>query len=867
MKINDVEEMTIADFFNMCEKEDGKYQIDTPEGWQDINFLVKKKNRECYNLITKNGLELGCSSNHKILTNDGWKKVQNINVQNDFVITKNGEEEIIAKEFIGIKNTFDLQVNSNENRYYSNNIISHNCGKSLVCKAIAGTWGMPLLRLDFGRLFDSLVGQSEARVRSALRLAEAIAPCIDGNSIVYDSTGKPWAIKDILNFDEENLYTYSFNEKTLKTEKTKIQAVIRQPIKKEILCLKTWIGEINVTYDHKLMIIKNGIFEWTEARNVKKNDFLLCPKKLKREIDFLQWEDCVDKNTRLFSGNIWDKYKDTILPSERKKRKKSNSYYIKVKEINNIKNIDMPDKISIGRGGTASSTCQLKSLDLKQLYYLLGLVESDGYIAKKQNTIGFVNTEKSLHLEFRRIMINLFNIESKFYQNKNKHKNDMLPGLSDEPIFKKVYISSVTNKIIKIILKKSSEKLFNQEDQVIMSYLSGYFDGDGCITFDEKQQPRLIFCSKKQKSYEKIKRCLHILGILTSGNQKGFDVVISSFKDVESVANMLNLKHPDKFDKINFNMRLSKFSSSAHRERGYKIGKLLRECRIKNGLKTTDFSMSSSLISMYERKDQLLTEDKAEMINYVLSSRIGDENEICKIFNSDVIGVRVKEIQKKEKDWVYDLSIDKNYNFFVNNLLCKNCLLWIDEIEKGLSGVSSSGRTDGGTTSRVLSTFLTWMQEKKEAVFVVATANDHQAIPSEFLRAGRFDEIFFVDLPNAVERKDIFSVLLKKKGLKLENFNLDFLADKSNSEFYSGAELEKAIDNAMLMGFEDKRRKINSDDILVSLKSFRSLYQIRNETFLELQEWADSTQCLRANKQEKSKVNLGLTTEKTVDLD
>jgi len=192
------------------------------------------------------------------------------------------------------------------------------------------------------------------------------------------------------------------------------------------------------------------------------------------------------------------------------------------------------------------------------------------------------------------------------------------------------------------------------------------------------------------------------------------------------------------------------------------------------------------------------------------------------------------------------------------------CCLWIDEIEKGLSGVSSSGRTDGGTTSRVLSTFLTWMQEKTSPVFVIATANDHEAIPSEFLRAGRFDEIFFVDLPSLTERKEIFSVLLKKKGFDPKKFSLDTLAAKSDK--YSGAEIEKAIDGAMLVGFEAKQRKITNNDIVKEFKRFKPLSVMRKEDFEALKEFADE-RCVKANTEDKNTTNLGLDGGKSLDIE
>jgi ATP-dependent 26S proteasome regulatory subunit len=181
-------------------------------------------------------------------------------------------------------------------------------------------------------------------------------------------------------------------------------------------------------------------------------------------------------------------------------------------------------------------------------------------------------------------------------------------------------------------------------------------------------------------------------------------------------------------------------------------------------------------------------------------------------------------------------------------------ILWVDEIEKAISGVGSSGKSDGGTTSRVLSTFLTWMQEKTSPVFVVATANDHQAIPPEFLRAGRFDEIFFVDLPNQSEREEIFDVLLKLRGIDSKKFNLSLLSIKS--DHYSGAEIEKAIDNAMLVGFTEGCRAITTDDIVKSFSEFKSLFQMRESDFEELREWANS-RCRKANDVQIKRAALG----------
>ncbi len=119
------------------------------------------------------------------------------------------------------------------------------------------------------------------------------------------------------------------------------------------------------------------------------------------------------------------------------------------------------------------------------------------------------------------------------------------------------------------------------------------------------------------------------------------------------------------------------------------------------------------------------------------------------------------------------------------------CVLWIDELEKGIAG----GNDDSGTSRRILGAFLTWMSERQAGVFVVATANDISALPPELVRKGRFDEIFFVDLPRRAVRRDIFALQLKSRGLNPADFDLDELARSARG--FSGAEIEQVIVSAL----------------------------------------------------------------------
>lgn len=142
------------------------------------------------------------------------------------------------------------------------------------------------------------------------------------------------------------------------------------------------------------------------------------------------------------------------------------------------------------------------------------------------------------------------------------------------------------------------------------------------------------------------------------------------------------------------------------------------------------------------------------------------------------------------------------------------CILWIDEIEKALSGTKSSNFSDGGTTSRLFATFLSWMQDKDKPVFVIATANDLTQLPSELLRRGRFDDLFFVDLPDTDEREEIFRIHISKRGRDPQDFNIKTLAKESLG--YSGAEIEQAIIDALYEAFANRAQDSDITDLSIA---------------------------------------------------
>ena len=159
------------------------------------------------------------------------------------------------------------------------------------------------------------------------------------------------------------------------------------------------------------------------------------------------------------------------------------------------------------------------------------------------------------------------------------------------------------------------------------------------------------------------------------------------------------------------------------------------------------------------------------------------------------------------------------------------CILWIDEIEKAFAGIDQNGGASD-ITKRLFGQFLTWLQEKENTVFVVATANDITAFPPEFIRKGRFDEVFFIDFPNEEERERIFEIHLEKRGKMSDDIDLKELAEET--EGYCGADIEEIVKNAVENKFileteNEEEKKITTDNLLEATKSIDSLSNILSD--------------------------------------
>ena len=179
------------------------------------------------------------------------------------------------------------------------------------------------------------------------------------------------------------------------------------------------------------------------------------------------------------------------------------------------------------------------------------------------------------------------------------------------------------------------------------------------------------------------------------------------------------------------------------------------------------------------------------------------------------------------------------------------CILWIDEIEKAFSGIDQSGGASD-ITKRLFGQFLTWLQEKENTVFVVATANDISSFPPEFLRKGRFDEVFFVDFPNEEERERIFEIHLEKRGKNTEDIDIEKLA--KSTEGYCGADIEEIVKLTLERAFVNEIEEIDTQDLLDSVKEIDSLTEILKDKIAILKQGFEKFKIKSASKKLPTRV-------------
>lgn len=228
---------------------------------------------------------------------------------------------------------------------------------------------------------------------------------------------------------------------------------------------------------------------------------------------------------------------------------------------------------------------------------------------------------------------------------------------------------------------------------------------------------------------------------------------------------------------------------------------------------------------------------------------------------------RVKKIEVVDsQQWVYDPVCDDPHSYSANGLINHNCVLWLDEVEKSLSGTKSSNFSDGGTLSRVFGTLLTAMQDGMKGVTMIATANDITMLPPEFIR--RFNEVFFVDLPGPEERWEIFGIHLAKRNRNISMLNKDKDVILEACRDYTGAEIEKAVKDAIAHAFYDEKGEVNAKHILSALQETKPIAKVMREKINKIREKAKGQyRCASSWSEKENKLGAAVKTASGKKLD
>ena len=658
------------------------------------------------------------------------------------------------------------------------------CGKSHSVKALGRMWGLPVIQLEIGKLRDSAVGGSEANVYQVTRMIDSMGPCVTGDTQVTLADGSLQTIESLWQDTPDNLEVMCWNERTLKVDTTSVSAVTRREA--EAYCVSAANGfELKATANHQHYVLRGGMPEWVRTDELESGDMLAVPlKKYDGDSDCTRFHP---EGMRLEGGEY---------------RRGKNGYHAAVSKL--------PDTWSTDLG------------------WLLGSLESDGYIGKT-SSIGYTNTQDCLLSNFERAMESLFGLKPV----RNFHKVTSLPdlpGLSENPVFQPCWTTKVQNQLAADFLRKARNAILTAPAPVRAAYLAGWLDGDGCF------QPGKVVLTvrdpvKGPKRRILARAALQSLGVVPSRfDARHMEVTgsraVTFAKEVsEYLIRKQEAAHVVRSSDLGWD-----------RGMGFKCGRLVAEARAKSGVKIVPIQESGISTSVLWRHENGITPVSERQMGKYLETFKGSTEELETLVSAECRWVEINSVLSVGVQPVYDLVCEgKNtHSFMANGIITHNCILWADEAEKSFAGSASSGVTEGGILTRMIGILSTWIQESKSPFCFALTANSVRQLPVEFIN--RLTERFFFDLPTAEERMPVISILLKRAGQDPNRFaNLPALA--AVSEGMVPREIEQAIEAANVKSFVAKKPCLDEALLKAELMSKPRITTTMTEELKELREW------------------------------
>lgn len=662
------------------------------------------------------------------------------------------------------------------------------CGKSLSVKALGNAWRLPVIQMDMGRLRTSLVGESEANVLRATSIIESVAPCVTGDTHVTLADGSTEPIEDLWYNPPEDFEVMCWDERLLKVSTTRVSAVTRRLA--DAFAVSAANGyQINATANHQHYVLRGGLPEWVRTDELTKGDMLAVPLA-----SHVGNPDCLRFHP------------EGMRPFER---------------------LDGYTELRRGHGGFRDSfVSKLPILWSVDLGWLLGSLEGDGFIGKR-SAIGFINTSEKLLDNFERILKDQFGLDS--VRREMTSSDPDLPGLSEDPIFKPCWNTVVTNQLAAEFLQSARQAILTAPVDVRAAFLAGWVDADGCIG------PEKIVLTVKGPKLQAERRRLARQIIQSLGvTPSKFDTC--SLEVTGSRAVLLASKIRS-YLALKEAKALSVTSSDQGFDRGmgFACGQLLQEARKASGIGTEGFKRAGVSTSVMWRHENGATPISERQMAKYLTVLGSNGREIETLLSAECRWVEIQSIKPIGVKAVYDLACEgtNKHSFFANGLITHNCILWLDEAEKGLSGGKSSNMSDSGTTARMIGHLSTWLQETKAPICLAMTANSLHDLPVEFIR--RVNERFFFDMPTEDERVDILKIHLRKQRQDTDSLNLAELA--ADAKQMVGSEIEQAIQAALVESFDAGCESLSPEILSNELRKKPRIFKTLSEELKEILNW------------------------------
>lgn len=647
------------------------------------------------------------------------------------------------------------------------------CGKSLGAKALANSWGLPMVSLEMGKLRSSAVGETEANIYRATSIIESVAPCVTGETEVTLADGSTRPIGDLWQDYQagvlDSLRVQCWDERQLKATTTAVSAITARWA--AVFRVEAAHGfALTATANHQHYVMRGGLPEWVRTDELIPGDMLAVPI-LKYEGD-------------------WD-----------------------------CKRFHSSDETSGG-----ANTLPLTSHP--DLGWLLGALRGNGqyYDAKSEISLSAHANHVKLLDAFERILFEQFGLKAARYPT-NPDYPDHCP-----------WVSSVTSPLAARFLQKMRASILTTPLEVRAAFVAGWLDGNGSVTPNNVAFAGDNYVDRPipvPSAYRALARqVVQSLGVVpTVFDNRGMVITGSQATALAAVVGKY------------FVIQQAEVCAAggADPKMGFACGALISEARRDSGVthQVLQTHLSSSVTWGHENGRTTVSEQHLREYAKVFGSHT---QAFDQLLEADCRWVRIESIHSAGDARVFDLVCEgqDTHSFFANGLVTHNCVVWLDEAEKGLAGAHSSSHSDAGTTSRVLGIFSTWLQETTAPICLVMTANSLKTLPVEFVN--RMAERFFFDLPSTTERVAILKIHLKKQGQDPEaldkkepRYQLAELAEAAKNMV--GREIEQAVQAAMIDSFEQGHKFLSHKVLLKELSTKPRIYKTMVDELKEVLDW------------------------------